>query len=738
MPSLVPGFEYDIFISYRQNDNQPTYDFGGHGRSGWVTEFVKNLCEELSATIKEPVSVYFDSNPSDGLLETHVVDKSLENKLKAIIFIPILSQTYCDTKSFAWQHEFLAFNKLADQDNLGRNVTLSNGNVAGRILPIKIHDLDTRDKSLFETELGSALRSVEFIFRSPGVNRPLTSSDKREENTSKTFYRDQLNKVANAIKEIIFAVTDAENTVPAPLNRPTYQVTTREKKSFLKKVIATLLVAFALIAIVYFAIQLNQDKKELVHPPADKSIAVLPFVNMSDDKEQEYFSDGLTEEILNRLAGLPQLKVMARTSSFSFKGKNFPIQKIADSLGVAYVVEGSVRRADKKLKITVQLVRASDGSHIWSKAYDQVLEDVFKIQEDIAASVARSLDIYLDDAKKELMFYAGTRNVDAYEYFLQGKAEFVANHSPTGGSLWKANSFFSKALEHDSTFGTAYWYQHDAYMHGILDASGILIHPQTGEELSVAVAYEKMNTLIDKAIRYTPNPSIQNVYRLAKTFYSQDWADLSVYCNRFIGDKEAPKMMAYSETVLGTYSLILLGKGADLFRICNEAVTYDPMQTTIWQRGIYGALSVGELDKASALHIRGRQAVGEAKLSAPELLLALGEHNEVLKTRVGDAFHILALIRDGKITQAKSLADSLYSSNPRNAILIWVFDELDDRKTANKIAGDIDAIQMGTVQLAMLVSFTYNLDRSLFDLTHTPNFAKRLQEAGIELMVNGQ
>ena len=111
MASIVSGFEYDIFISYRHNDN----------RTGWVTEFVKSLQEELSATIKEPVSVYFDSNPHDGLLETHNVDKSLEGKLKCLIFIPILSQTYCDPKSFAWQHEFVAFNRIANGEGAGES-----------------------------------------------------------------------------------------------------------------------------------------------------------------------------------------------------------------------------------------------------------------------------------------------------------------------------------------------------------------------------------------------------------------------------------------------------------------------------------------------------------------------------------------------------------------------------------------------------------------------------------------
>ena len=175
MPSILPGYEYDIFISYRHNDN----------RSGWVTEFVNALQEELAATIKEPLTVYFDKNPHDGLLETHHVDKSLEGKLKCLIFISIISQTYCDPKSFVWQHEFVAFNKLVKEDQFGRDIKLSNGNVASRILPIKIHDLDAEDKATIEHEIGGILRAVEFIFRSPGVNRPLSSTDKREENLSK-------------------------------------------------------------------------------------------------------------------------------------------------------------------------------------------------------------------------------------------------------------------------------------------------------------------------------------------------------------------------------------------------------------------------------------------------------------------------------------------------------------------------------------------------------------------------
>ena len=108
---------------------------------------------ELEATFKEDISIYFDENPNDSLLETHIVDKSLEGKLKCLVFIPVISRTYCDPKSFAWQHEFLAFNKMAAEDQFGRDVKLKNGNVACRILPIRIHNLESDDLSLLQDEL---------------------------------------------------------------------------------------------------------------------------------------------------------------------------------------------------------------------------------------------------------------------------------------------------------------------------------------------------------------------------------------------------------------------------------------------------------------------------------------------------------------------------------------------------------------------------------------------------------
>ena len=145
MASLITGYEYDIFISYRQKDNKG---------DRWVSEFVNALRTELESTFKEDISIYYDENPHDGLLETHDVDASLKEKLKCLVFIPVISRTFCDPKSFAWEHEFKAFVEQASSDRFGLKVTLPYGNVASRVLPVRIHDLDINDVKLCESIIG--------------------------------------------------------------------------------------------------------------------------------------------------------------------------------------------------------------------------------------------------------------------------------------------------------------------------------------------------------------------------------------------------------------------------------------------------------------------------------------------------------------------------------------------------------------------------------------------------------
>ena len=181
----------------------------------------------------------------------------------------------------------------------------------------------------------------------------------------------------------------------------------------------------------------------------DKSIAVLPFVNMSNDAEQEYFCDGISEEIINALAQLNNLRVIARTSAFTFKNKNIDVRQIGKLLDVQTLLEGSVRKADNRLRIVTQLVRVSDGSHLWSNRYDRVLEDIFTIQENIAENVATALQGVLTHKEKEAIRRPET-NIEAYEYYLKGRQLF---HQL---GLSASKIMFEKAISLDAGYALAY------------------------------------------------------------------------------------------------------------------------------------------------------------------------------------------------------------------------------------------------------------------------------------------
>ena len=238
------------------------------------------------------------------------------------------------------------------------------------------------------------------------------------------------------------------------------------------------IVAVLVIALAYFAYdkfvlgpqresELVEGVKQAVTEPVfvatevtaepDNSIAVLPFVNMSSDEEQEYFSDGLSEELANLLARIPDLHVAARTSSFSFKGKNLEVPEIASRLKVAHVLEGSVRKHENQIRITAQLIQADNGYQLWSETYDRQLDNIFHIQEEIAIAVVDALKItLLGEAPK-------TRKTDptAYQLFLEG---LYLKRQISKDSLLKAIEAFKRAVEVDPSYAPAWAELADTYI----------------------------------------------------------------------------------------------------------------------------------------------------------------------------------------------------------------------------------------------------------------------------------
>jgi len=213
------------------------------------------------------------------------------------------------------------------------------------------------------------------------------------------------------------------------------------------EVVIGLLVLAAIIGgVFYFA---RRPASQLASAVAENSIAVLPFVNMSEEKTNEYFSDGISEELLNLLAKIPQLKVAARTSSFSFKGKGVEIPEIARQLHVANVLEGSVRKSGDQLRITAQLIRAVEGYHLWSETYDRKMDDIFKIQDEIAGEVVKELKVKLLGAAPKVR----TTDPKAYALYLQARE---LGRQRTAEAYAKSDALYRQVLEIDPRYAPAW------------------------------------------------------------------------------------------------------------------------------------------------------------------------------------------------------------------------------------------------------------------------------------------
>ncbi len=221
------------------------------------------------------------------------------------------------------------------------------------------------------------------------------------------------------------------------------------------------------------------------------SIGVLPFANMSADADNEYFSDGITEEILNALSRIPTIKVAARTSSFALKGKSLSIGEIGQLLNVRTVLEGSVRRIGQQVRISVQLVSAADGYHIWSERYDRELKDVFEIQDEIARSIVDRLKVKLTAAQGEALAMRHTENVEAYELYLRGRHCWYRWNIP--GMTQKAMLYFEQALARDPEYALAY--------HGLSDGYSI---PGLYAMLPPSVVIPKALAAATKAVELAP------------------------------------------------------------------------------------------------------------------------------------------------------------------------------------------------------------------------------------------
>ena len=297
----------------------------------------------------------------------------------------------------------------------------------------------------------------------------------------------------------------------------------------------------------------------------EKSIAVLPFVDMSEKRDQEYFSDGLTEELLDLLSQVPDLYVPARTSSFYFKGKAEDVATIAQKLRVAHVLEGSVRRAGNTIRVTAQLIRADNGYHLWSKAYDRDLKDIFKVQDEIAAAVVEALKAKLLPAQK-LSSRHQTANTEAYTQYLLGN-QIRLRDDPVGNK--QALAAYYKSITLDPGYSPAYA--------GVSDTEWRIADSSTGEP----AAYQRAATAADKAIALAPDsPEGYWARGQLRNNYYFDWSGAQADFKKAI-ELDPNYVQALVDDALLQATLGHLQDGIAMLR---HAIELDPMSVLAYRR----------------------------------------------------------------------------------------------------------------------------------------------------------
>lgn len=468
-----------------------------------------------------------------------------------------------------------------------------------------------------------------------------------------------------------------------------------------------------------------------------KSVAVLPFADLSEGNDQEWFADGLTEEIINSLAGLPELQVTARTSSFQFKGVDRNIGEIAKILGVTTVVEGSVRRIGDRLRITAQLIRASDGFHLWSDTYDSTADDLFDVQADVAEKIAGALDVVLDDKKREAMVRSGTRNVEAYRAFREGGRITDAVHNyETDQTLWDANVYFDRAMELDPGYADPAIIHMDAFAHFLMDG----LSPYVGKNppYSKAEAQALLLQDLDFAVANFSSPTMQVIADINREYFSPTWYRMPGLIARL--DKVLDVNDMNLANTIWLHNILILNENFDLLlTIDKEWAKDDPLEPIVWSSLADIENLRGNYKAAQDYITRGRQMAGDhtwMRWSDFSVAAYQGNRDEaiiLLERMVNDEtwYPVYLAAMKGDYETAAHLARELSEKFDHPQVnLIKIYYEMGDQEKLRTLAKRIDQLAIGAAILGIFISTSDNA--LYFDLADTPNFAAKLDQAGID------
>lgn len=466
----------------------------------------------------------------------------------------------------------------------------------------------------------------------------------------------------------------------------------------------------------------------------DKSVAVLPFVAMSNGPDDEYFADGLTEEILNSLAQLPELLVTARTSAFTFKGQDLPIPEIAGQLGVAHVVEGSVRRAGERLRITAQLIRAADGFHLWSETYERSTADSFGVQDEIAEKIATALDVVLDEEQLARMRSTGMRDPEAFIAYQKGVERFADAHASDGNGqldlLAEANAYYEAALALEPNSSWAYFDSADYYVHFVMNRG----YDGNATDAEVDEALAEAKRRFQKSIDLSVTEGERLSASLELVLVSGEWRRLP---ELFQAAVETPDCLGPSFWGgIGPFMPSL----DDVTSLWQKANACDPLNWYSWANLSGIQLRNGDTEGALETAVRGLEITPHEQVvnAAARVRTSLGQFDEALA--VSERYvetaserlrmRIAVVTAQGDEEQARRLIDELSDEMTYSAGWIVIHSRIGDRDEANRIAAETDRTPLGVLTLLDAADFCFcGLP---FDLEATPNFARLIDEANLE------
>jgi TolB-like protein/lipoprotein NlpI len=540
-----------VFLSYASQD----------------AEAARLICEALRSA---GIEVWFDQSELRG---GDVWDRQIRKHIHdCALFVPIISSaTQARLEGYFRREWKLAVDRTHDMAD-------------GKPFLVPVVTDDTKDQ---EAEVPESFRAVQWSRLPEGKTPPA---------------------FVERVLHLLSPEQSRASTMARP-SRPSSNVATPSanpsRASWRSQFTVMLIAAVAVLACSYFALEKFVLSKRVtearpttaaaVQPVTaaqsvipEKSIAVLPFVDMSEKKDQEYFSDGLSEELIDHLAHSPDLKVIARTSSFQFKGKNEDVRTIAGKLGVANLLEGSVRTSGHAVRITAQLIRASDGTHLWSQSYDRQMSDIFKVQDEIAGTVVEALKATLsggtsDSGGKE-------QNVDAYNLLLKGNFFYERSHA---GDSDRAIEQYKHALEVDPNYALAWAKLARVYIW------------QYSPTASVSEQESKARDALQHALSIDPNLAVAHRW-LGRIYlnFRWNWTAARSEFERAIALDPNGTEGRYAREDLQIMTALLTGRFEDVIRQELQNLARNPLDTQqLYFLGwflVYG----GHLEEAAAIERR--------------------------------------------------------------------------------------------------------------------------------------